>query len=141
MQIESPQIFSMRMLIISWPWALLGSKHLIIFPMSLSVKEMLDRDLSVKLSQLVGSTLVFVINEHWLAKKELKSSAFSLKVVSQEYSYRNRAFPHLICYIQMVQNPSVYDILLSTINHPILRNIWFCRFSFTIYHILSIIIH
>ena len=49
--------------------------------MSLSVKEMLDRDLSVKLSQLVGSTLVFVINEHWLAKKELKSSAFSLKLV------------------------------------------------------------
>ena len=69
----------MRMLIISWPQALLGSKHLIIFPMSISVKKMLDRDLSVKISQLVGSTLVFVINEHWLAKKELKRSAFSLK--------------------------------------------------------------
>ena len=76
------------MLIISWPWALLGSKLLIIFPMSLSVKEMLDRDLSVKLSQLVGSTLVFVINEHWLAKKELKSSAFSLKSVMNLLSWK-----------------------------------------------------
>ena len=56
--------------------------------MSLSVKEMLDRDLSVKLSQLVGSTLVFVINEHWLAKKELKSSAFSLKSVMNLLSWK-----------------------------------------------------
>ena len=56
--------------------------------MSLSVKEMLDRDLSVKLSQLVGSTLVFVINEHWLAKKELKSSAFSLKLVMNLLSWK-----------------------------------------------------
>ena len=56
--------------------------------MSLSVKEMLDRDLSVKLSQLVGSTLVFVINEHWLAKKELKSSAFSLKLIMNLLSWK-----------------------------------------------------
>ena len=49
--------------------------------MSLSVTEMFDRNLSVKLSQLVGGTLVFVINEHRLTKKEIKSSAFSLKSV------------------------------------------------------------
>ena len=49
---------------------------------------MLDRDLSVKLSQLVGSTLVFVFNEHWLAKKELKSSAFSLKSVMNLLSWK-----------------------------------------------------
>ena len=54
----------MRILMISWPWALLGSKPLIIFPMSLSVKEILDKDLSVELLQLVGSSQVFVINEH-----------------------------------------------------------------------------
>ena len=49
----------MSILIISWPWALLGSNPLIIFPMSLSVKEMLDKDLSFKLSKSVGSSLVF----------------------------------------------------------------------------------
>ena len=32
-----------------------------------------------KVGSLVGSSLLFVINEHWLAKKELKGSAFSLK--------------------------------------------------------------
>ena len=57
------------MLIISWPWALFRSKSLIIFPMSLSVNVMLDKDLSIRLSQFVGSTLVFLISEHWLAKK------------------------------------------------------------------------
>ena len=66
----------------------MGSKLLIIFPMSLSVKEMLDRDLSVKLSQLVGSTLAFIINEHWLAKNELKSLAFSLKSVMNLLSWK-----------------------------------------------------
>ena len=65
----------------------MGSKHLIVFPMPLSVKEMLDRNLSVKLSQLVGSSLEFVINGHWLAKKELKSSAFSLKSVMNLLSW------------------------------------------------------
>ena len=49
--------------------------------MSLSIKKVLGRDLSAKRSKLVGSSLGFVINEHWLAKKELKSSALSLKSV------------------------------------------------------------
>ena len=49
--------------------------------MSLSVKVILDKDLSVRLSELVGSTLVFLISEYWLAKKALNRSAFSLKSV------------------------------------------------------------
>ena len=77
MLIKALQIFRMGMPIISWPWASLGSKPLNFFSMSLSVKKVLDRDLSVKLSQVVGSLLVFVINEHWLAKTELNRSAFS----------------------------------------------------------------
>ena len=39
------------------------SKPLNIFPMSLSVKVMLDEDLSVIFSQLVGSTLVLSISQ------------------------------------------------------------------------------
>ena len=45
-------------------------------------------NLSVKLSQLVGNSLVFVINEHRLAKKELNSSAFSLKPVINLLSWK-----------------------------------------------------
>ena len=51
--IESPQIFNMRILIMSWPWALLVSKLLIILPISLSVNVMFDKDLSVKSSKSV----------------------------------------------------------------------------------------
>ena len=55
--------------------------------MLLTVKEMLDSDLCVKLSQLVGSSLVFTINEHWLTEKEWKNSAFSLNSVSNLLSW------------------------------------------------------
>ena len=79
--IESLQIFNMWILIMLWPWALLGSKLFIILPISLSVNVMFDKDLSVKSSKSVGSTLLFRNNEHWLAKKELDNSAFSLKLV------------------------------------------------------------
>ena len=41
---------------------------------------MFDKDLSVKSSKSVGSTLLFRTNEDWLAKKELNNSAFSLKL-------------------------------------------------------------
>ena len=78
--IELPQIFNMRILIMSWPWALLGSKLLIILPTSLSVN-MFEKDLSLKSSKSVGSTLLFCTDEHWLAKEELNNSAFSLKSV------------------------------------------------------------
>ena len=49
---------------------------------------MLDKDLSVRLSQLVESTLVFLISEHWLVKKALNSSAFSLKSVINLFSWK-----------------------------------------------------
>ena len=49
---------------------------------------MLDKDLFVRLSQLVGSTLVFLISGHWFAKKELNSSAFSLKSVTNLFSQK-----------------------------------------------------
>ena len=56
--------------------------------MSLLVKIVLDEDLTVRLSQLVGSTLVFLISEHLLTKKELNSSAFSLKSVINLFSWK-----------------------------------------------------
>ena len=49
---------------------------------------MLDKDSPVRYSQLVGSTLVFFISEHWLAKRELNSSAFSLKSVLKLFSWK-----------------------------------------------------
>ena len=56
--------------------------------MPLSAKEMLDMDLSIKLLQSVQSSLVFVINEHWLRKKKLKSWTFCLKSVMNLLSWK-----------------------------------------------------
>ena len=61
--------------------------------MSLSVKVMLGKDLFARLSQSVGSTwstLVFLISEHWLAKTELNSSAFSLKSASNKFVFMKK---------------------------------------------------
>ena len=49
---------------------------------------MLDKDLSARLSQLVGSTLVFLISENWLAKKVLNSPTFPLKLVINLSSWK-----------------------------------------------------
>ena len=73
LQIDPPHSFSIRMLLILWRWALFGSKALIIFPISFSVKVMLDMGFSVRLSQVVETKVVHLISEHWLAKKELKT--------------------------------------------------------------------
>ena len=49
---------------------------------------MLDKDLSARCSQLVGSTFIFLISESWLAKKELNNSALSLKSVISLFSWK-----------------------------------------------------
>ena len=121
------------MLIISWQWDLLGSKHLIIFPMSLSVKEMLDRVLSVKVSQLAGSTLVFVINEHWLGKNELKNSAFSLKSVMNLLSWKIGRMQGTFLSVKRVFkiDQSVFELELGTDTFwQFLRNILALKFQF-----------
>ena len=86
--IESPQIFKMRMLIMLWSWALLGSKLLIILIIPLTENVMFDKDLSVKSSKSVGSTLLFRTNEHWSEKKEFNNSAFSLKSIINLFSWK-----------------------------------------------------
>ena len=85
LQIELLQSFSILMLIWSWPWALLGSKFWINFSISSSEKVTDDKRLCVKYSSLLGSSLLLFIREHWSAKKELKSSAFFLKSITNSF--------------------------------------------------------
>ena len=79
LQIESPHIFNIRILISSWPWALFGSRLLIIRRMSSFAKWQVDNVLSVRNGNSEGKTLPFEIGEHWSAKNELKISLFSWK--------------------------------------------------------------
>ena len=85
LQIEVVQNFSILILIWSCPSALLGSKFWIIFAMSSLEKVIDDKRLCVKYSSLLGGLLLSLIREHWSAKKELKSSAFFLKSITNSF--------------------------------------------------------
>ena len=72
----------MRMLNISWPWALLGSRFWINVAISSLVNVTVEIDLSVFFQILEGSSLELFIIEHCLAKNQLNNSAFFLKSVT-----------------------------------------------------------
>ena len=82
MQIEVPQSFSI--LILTWSWALLGSK-VCIFVVSSLEKVIDDKRLCVKHSSLLGSSLLLLIREHWSVQKEVKNSAFFWKSVTNSF--------------------------------------------------------
>ena len=86
--IDLPHILSMRMLIMSCPCALFGSKLCITFSISFSVNVIFDKDLSVLGCRKEGISLPLSIIEHCLAKKELNNSAFSLKFVTNLFSWK-----------------------------------------------------
>ena len=52
---ESPQVFYMRILIMSKPWALFRLRFLMIFAISSLVNKIVERRLFVLLKELVGS--------------------------------------------------------------------------------------
>ena len=79
LQIESSQIFTILILIISWPWALFRSRFLVIFRISLFEKSIVVSESHVFLESVVGSSLLFLSIEHWSGKKLLNISDFSLK--------------------------------------------------------------
>ena len=86
LQIVLPHILSIRILTLSWPWALFGLRLRIIFSI-LSVMKLIVRNLlTVTYLRFVGSLLQSFNKEHSLEKKELKSYAFSLKSVIKRFS-------------------------------------------------------
>ena len=80
-------VFNMRILTLSCSWALWWSRSWIIFPISFAENVTEDNRLSVRKLRLVGSLLWLAKREHCLEKKELKSSAFSLKSVIKHLSW------------------------------------------------------
>ena len=82
LQIVSPHSCNVQMLIISWPWALFECWLLIIWRMSVSENPQKVKVCYLSNFNLDGNVLLFGMREHWLAKKELKISLFSLKLVT-----------------------------------------------------------
>ena len=90
LQIDLQQIFIMRILILWWPWAFFRSKFCVIFSKSSLEKFRVSKHFSVVKWRLRGSSLLLLIKEHCFAKKELKSSAFSLKSITYSFSWSAR---------------------------------------------------
>ena len=89
LQMVWPHILSIRILMLSWPWALFRLRLTINISVLLVVKLVVRNLSSVKYQRFVGSLLQFFNKEYWLEKKELKSSVFSLKSVIKQFSWNN----------------------------------------------------
>ena len=93
LQIEILQSLSITTHIWSQPWALLASKFWIIFAILPLEKVIDEKLLFVKYLDLLGSSLLLLVREHWCRWKELKSLAYSLKSITDSflsYSWNNR---------------------------------------------------
>ena len=95
---------------------------------------MIEKDLSVTLSQLVGSTLVFLISEHWLAKKALNRSDFSLKSAINLFSWKiggiqnvDDNFNSLKFFRKIKRSTIVLDVFLSVFSN--LRKLVHLKYS------------
>ena len=88
LQSDLPLIFIIRIMILTWPWALFESKFCIIFSISLSEKVRVSKQFSVVKWRLRGSSLLLLIKEHCLAKKELKNSAIFLNSVRYSFQWK-----------------------------------------------------
>ena len=76
---ESPHNFSIRILIMSCPWALFGSRLFIVLAISAVVTDIDESVLVVFMLSVAGFTLALSIRVNCRAKKLLNSSALSLK--------------------------------------------------------------
>ena len=88
LQIDLSHSFDMRVLNMSWPWNLLGSRFWINVAISSLVKATVEINSSIFLQRLKGSSLELFIMEHCLAKKQLKNSVFFLKSVTYLFCWK-----------------------------------------------------
>ena len=108
LQIEFPHSFIIRILSISWPCALFGSKWLIILAMSLLEKCIESRHLFVSWGRSVGKTLLLLKRGHWFTKKGLNNLAFSLKSVMNLLSWKRGSMQGMFCYLEVCKESFCY---------------------------------
>ena len=108
---ESPHSFKIRLLILSWPWALFGFRLMIIFNMSsLFTNFSIDKAWSVRKWSREGSLLSFLVKEHCFVKNELKSSAFCLKLVTNLLLWNNGGITGVLRLFRKIFNRAQYAL-------------------------------
>ena len=104
LQIDLPHSSNMQMLIISRPWALLGSRFLINVAILSQEKVIAEIDFSVFLKKFRGSSLELSILEHCSAKNKLNNSAFFLKSVTYLLCWSNGGIQGIFLLFKNVFN-------------------------------------
>lgn len=102
LQIKFPHNFSLRILILSWPFALFRSRFWIFLKIWPDVYFKEDKGFYVKMLRLTGNKLLLFIKECCLPKKVLESPAFSLKSVANLLSRKRGGMNRIFCYLKNV---------------------------------------
>ena len=112
---DAPQILSIRILIIWWPWASLGLRSQIILVISLLLNNIDEITFSVLFKNVDGNLLELFLKEHSPAKEELNISAFALKSVAYLFWW-------LKCVIQWIffYYSKIYSKLTKGVSHWLL---------------------
>ena len=108
-------IFSTSLLILSSPWALFGLRFWMIFNISLLTNFTINKRLSVRKWSQGGSLLPFLIKEHCFEKKELKSSAFSLKSLTNLLLWNNVGITGILRLFRNIFNRAQYALVFFCI--------------------------
>ena len=106
------QNFTNKILAISWPWALFGSRFLMIFRISSLVKPIIDRD---------SWPLQVFIWEHCFTKKVLNISSFLLKSIINLFSCSNGGIQGILLSFRNVFNIDQYDFGLVAGSNSLLN--------------------
>ena len=101
LQIERLHTFNLRLPVLPWPCALLGSRLWIPSAILSWEKVTHDRRLSIKYVISDGSFLLLLIKEGCVGKWKLKSSAFYLKSVTNLFSWSKGWIRGIFCCLKV----------------------------------------
>ena len=100
LHIELIHNFIIQILNISWPWALIGSKLLIIAEITSVEKLTVSSDSFVSFARLLGKTLLLFNRVYWFAKKSIKKFSFLVKVCYKFIFMKQRKYTRNFFIIQ-----------------------------------------
>lgn len=103
-KIDSPQILSMRILIMSWSYPLLGSRFLIVLALLSLVNEIVEGRIFILFKLLIGSLLVL---RALLSKKIIKDQSVPLKIFKKNVMINWWNARYIFCYLMVSILPSM----------------------------------
>ena len=108
LQMVSPHIFSIRILMSSWPWALFELKLTMIFSILSPVKLIVRNLLSVHICDLREVYYISLLHFRTLPRKErIEKFSFFFKICYKRFSWNNFSFGAFLSIVWSICYPSV----------------------------------